>query len=90
MRPLSYTLALLLLVGCAKSPAERETADDMACRRIVAERNDKRPNAYQECRGNLMEYERQRSLRASGGTTIIQSGRNPLCGIGSQAAGMSC
>lgn len=68
------TLALLValgLTGCAKSAAEREVADDSSCRRIIAERNDSRPTAYQECRANLMEYERQRSLRASGSTTII-------------------
>lgn len=72
MRPLGYILITsLALAGCAKSAAEREVADDNTCRRIVAERNDTRPTAYQECRGNLMEYERQRSLRASGNTTII-------------------
>lgn len=54
------------LTGCAKSAAEREVADDQSCRRIIQERNDTRPNAYQECRGNLMEYQRQRAVAVSG------------------------
>lgn len=72
MRPLVCIVIVLVLSGCAKTAAEREVADDAACRSIVAQRNDTRPTAYQECRANLMEYERQRSVRASSPTIITR------------------
>jgi len=66
MRPVVTFALLLALCGCAKSPAELEVADDASCRKIITERNDARPTAYEECRSNLSAYRLQRSIAVSG------------------------
>lgn len=83
--------ACVFLAGC-KSAAERaEIADDESCRRLVVERSDSRPTAYQECRSNLMAYRQQRAVSESGRVVINNNqGRNPLCGPGAAAAGLNC
>lgn len=59
-------LTALTLTGCAKSPAELEVADDASCRQIISQRNDTRPNAYQDCRAHLADYRRSRAIAVSG------------------------
>ncbi|MBW7970936.1 hypothetical protein [Bradyrhizobium sp. BR 10289] len=65
-----YVVLLLsvsvVLVGCQGDVEKREADDHASCLKIVSERNDTRPNAYQECRNNLMEYHRQKAIAASG------------------------
>jgi hypothetical protein len=74
---LKYTLVLttLLLAACAKSPAELEVADDADCRKIIAERHDTSPTAYNDCRAHLADYRRNRAIAASGSsyssTTVV-------------------
>jgi hypothetical protein len=62
----TLTFTALLLAGCQKDVEARETADDSFCRKTVAERNDSRPDAYKECRANLMQYHQQKAIAASG------------------------
>jgi hypothetical protein len=57
------------LSGCQTLEEHLETADGESCQRIIAQRNDTRPEAYKECRANLMQYRNQRAV-ASSGTTM--------------------
>lgn len=59
-------LIALALAGCQRDVEAAEKADDASCRQIIAERNDARPNAYQECRAHLMDYRRNKAIAASG------------------------
>jgi hypothetical protein len=62
----------LALAGCQGDLEKREMADDASCRKIIAERNDGRPTAYQECRANMMQYRNQSAVAASGDTIIVR------------------
>lgn len=65
MRAIILTVSLLTLAGCASSSvATAERDDDASCRKIIADRGDARPNAYQDCRQNLMEYRRNKAIAA--------------------------
>jgi hypothetical protein len=59
------------LAGCYSQAAVNERKDDENCRKIVAERNDTRPQAYDQCRANLMAYRQQGAISDSGRTSII-------------------
>jgi hypothetical protein len=68
MRRIAFVVLTLLagatvVAGCDR-PADREAFEDVACRKIIAERHDTRPLAYQDCRSSLIGY----------GTTIINKG----------------
>ena len=41
-------------------------ADDQSCRKIIADRNDARPDAYTQCRANFQQYRQQRATVAAG------------------------
>lgn len=70
MRMILIIGALVLLAGCQKDIEARERDDDASCRQLIAERNDARPTAYQECRANLMQYREQKATALSGRTHI--------------------
>jgi len=72
MKPM-FTIVILSIAlgGCAKSLVEREAEDDTACKGIIAQRGDTRPDAYKECRANMMAYRSQRAIASSGSTTIV-------------------
>jgi hypothetical protein len=63
---LPILLTTLVLAGCQQDLEARERDDDASCRKIITERNDTRPNAYQECRAHLMDYRRNKAIAASG------------------------
>jgi hypothetical protein len=67
-RILILMLVSLPLVGCQSRAEKLEIADDESCRRLITERNDGRPEAYKECRANLMQYRNQGAVAASGST----------------------
>jgi len=72
MKPM-FTIVILSIAlgGCAKSLVEREAEDDTACRTIIAQRGDSRPDAYKECRTHMMEYRNQKAIAAGGSTTTV-------------------
>jgi hypothetical protein len=72
MRVLGLVALCVALASCAKSPAELEVADDANCRKIIAERNDTRPNAYEDCRAHLADYRRTRAIEVSGDTVVVR------------------
>lgn len=56
----------VLLAGCQQDVERREAADDAYCRKVVVERSDTRPEAYRECRTNMMQYHTQKAIATSG------------------------
>jgi len=68
---LSLTVSLML-AGCQNGAERADAQDDAYCRRTIVERNDGRPNAYQECRANMMGYRTQQAIRASGDVITVQ------------------
>ena len=56
----------LALAGCQGAAERADAQDDAYCRKTVQERNDTRPDAYQECRNNMMGYHRNQAIAASG------------------------
>ena len=71
MNKAALALTALALMGCQGDVERREIADDQSCRKIIADRNDTRPEAYKECRSNLMQYHGQAALAASGSTVVV-------------------
>jgi hypothetical protein len=67
-RVLILIAACVCLAGCQSRAEKLEMADNESCRRIITQRNDARPEAYKECRANLMQYHNQGAVAASGST----------------------
>jgi hypothetical protein len=70
MRLLFVLIAGTTLAGCYSQAAVNERKDDENCRAIITERNDRSPEAYKDCRANLMAYRNQGAIAESGRTTI--------------------
>lgn len=59
-------IACLMLAGCQSGAERNDAEDDTYCRRVITERNDARPTAYQECRDHMIQYRRNGAIAASG------------------------
>jgi hypothetical protein len=55
-------IVVLVLAGCAKSPAELDAVDDTSCRAAVTQRGDN----YDACRARMADYRRTRAIAVSG------------------------
>lgn len=75
MRYILFAMAVLGLGGCQTEAEHNEITDHESCRRLVTQRNDARPEAYKECRDNLMSYRRNGAIADSGSsyTTIVNA-----------------
>lgn len=49
-------LTALMLAGCGSQAVRLEENDHAECQRIVAQRGDTSPGAYDRCRANLIEH----------------------------------
>jgi hypothetical protein len=63
---LLLVLVTASLAGCQNGLERREMADDQTCRKIIAERNDANPQAYEQCRANMRQYRMQAAVRSVG------------------------
>ncbi len=70
----SLLLMSLSLCGCQSATermARMESDDDQACRKIIADRRDARPDAYTQCRANFQQYRQQMAVAESGTTVVV-------------------
>jgi hypothetical protein len=59
-------MLLLTLGGCQSYMERAEMEDDRACQKVVADRNDARPEAYAQCRANFQQYRHDRMMLIAG------------------------
>jgi hypothetical protein len=59
-------LMMVVLAGCQSALERAEIADDQSCRKIISERSDTNPNAYNDCRANMQQYRGQQAVILNG------------------------
>jgi hypothetical protein len=70
MKKITGLILALALGGCQNALERAEIADDQSCRKIIADRNDSRPDAYTQCRANFQGYRQQQAIAASGDVVV--------------------
>jgi hypothetical protein len=73
MKKVLAALFGLALCGCQNAMERAEMADDQSCRKIIADRNDARPDAYTQCRANFQQYRQQRATVTAGAIAGVMS-----------------